>query len=646
MQWDPGYPLQNGKYTITKVLGEGGFGITYLADSQEYGQVVIKTLHGTAQQRPDFDQFQNDFMNEALKIRGCQHPHIVKVHKLFQEKLPRPNRGNAQASPIYLVCMVMEFIEGRDLANRGQLREPEALHYIAQVGTALAVVHENGLLHRDVKPSNIMVRQGTNEAVLIDFGIAREFTPNVTRTHTQFLTEGYAPIEQYELQTKRGPFTDVYALAATLYCLLTGQIPVGSQTRMIQSLQQQRDGLEPPQVMNPAVSDRVNMAIMKGIALRPEYRPQTMGEWLELLGVGSQPWPRVGALPIAHSNPVLPPRSSVALAPTMAPTMAPHRYSMPTSASSLSRRSWLKWAGLGGVGVMLALLLRPWEPNKPEPRPLMFWERIIPDQDVVDVNSEGTIVRSYPVTVDTYVEDLGNGVQFRMVRIPEGRFEMGSPPDEASRAGDEGPQHVVDVPTFYVGMVTVTQAVYEVVMGDNPSRFQEGDRPVEQVTWHDAIAFCQKLSDRTVNTYRLPSEAEWEYACRAGTTTPFHFGETITTAIANYNGGYTYRNAPTGDYRQETTLVGSFPPNAFGLFDMHGNVWEWCADHWHDNYNGAPTDGSAWVTGGDSESRVLQGGSWLNRPRDCRSANRFRHLADAGNLSIGFRLVCSSPRTV
>jgi formylglycine-generating enzyme required for sulfatase activity len=160
------------------------------------------------------------------------------------------------------------------------------------------------------------------------------------------------------------------------------------------------------------------------------------------------------------------------------------------------------------------------------------------------------------------------------------------------------------------------------------------------VSWQDAAAFCKKLSQQTGRTYRLPSEAEWEYACRAGITTPFHFGATITTDLANYICN-SYGNGPKGVYRRQTTDVGSFPPNVFGLHDMHGNVWEWCADHWHDNYDGAPTDGTAWLSSDESESRLLRGGSWSSLPWNCRSAHRFRYARDFRNCGFGFRLVCA-----
>ncbi len=177
-------------------------------------------------------------------------------------------------------------------------------------------------------------------------------------------------------------------------------------------------------------------------------------------------------------------------------------------------------------------------------------------------------------------------------------------------------------------------------MGNNPAKFQGVDNPVETVSWDDAVEFCKKLSQKTGRTYRLPSEAEWEYACRAGTTRPFYFGETITTDLVNYNGTTTpYGSAPNGVYREETTKVGKFPPNAFGLYDMHGNMWEWCQDVWNNNYSQAPTDGSARLNGNDNQIKLLRGGSWNLFPAYCRSAVHYSDTRDLRLSNHGFRLV-------
>jgi formylglycine-generating enzyme required for sulfatase activity len=248
----------------------------------------------------------------------------------------------------------------------------------------------------------------------------------------------------------------------------------------------------------------------------------------------------------------------------------------------------------------------------------------------------------------SYIEPLSQGVDLEMVAIPSGEFQMGSPEDEPERYGNESPQHLVTLPSFFMGRYPVTQAQWRVVaalpreardLEPNPSRFKGDDRPVEQVSWDDAVEFCARLSRRTGREYRLPSEAEWEYACRAGTATPFHFGEMITTEVANYNGS-AYADGPEGESRGETTPVAEFGiANMFGLSDMHGNVFEWCLAHWHENYEGAPADGSAWLSDDERAYRVCRGGSWSDDPRYCRSASRYRLTPDYTSGNFGFRVV-------
>ncbi|NJP12495.1 MAG: formylglycine-generating enzyme family protein [Leptolyngbyaceae cyanobacterium RU_5_1] len=254
-----------------------------------------------------------------------------------------------------------------------------------------------------------------------------------------------------------------------------------------------------------------------------------------------------------------------------------------------------------------------------------------------------------------WIENLGNGISLEMVAIPGGTFLMGSPENELDRDDSESPQHPVTIPSFLIGKYPVTQAQWRAVatlpqikeeLRSGPSYFNGDRQPVKRVSWHDAVEFCARLSAHTRRAYRLPSEAEWEYACRAGTTTPFHFGETIAPDLANYNGNYSYNEGPQGKYREKTTPVSQFGiANAFGLCDMHGNVWEWCLDHWHENYQGAPTDGSAWLTDNNNAGRVIRGGSWHYNPWFCRSAYRGRSNPDGRPYYLGFRVVCVLPRT-
>ena len=275
--------------------------------------------------------------------------------------------------------------------------------------------------------------------------------------------------------------------------------------------------------------------------------------------------------------------------------------------------------------------------------------------EMVKVNASGQEVKRDRSQAQYFTEDLGNGVSLEMVYIPDGTFMMGSPSGEGTDR--EKPQHEVTVQSFLMGKYSVTQAQWKRVaalpkvnrdLKTDPSHFKGDKRPVEQVSGNDVVEFFDRLSEYTNKQYRLPSEAEWEYACRAGTTTPFHFGETITSELANYNGNSTYAFAPKGKNRRETIEVGSFPPNAFGLYDMHGNVWEWCQDTWHESYKGAPSDASAWIDN-DNQYRILRGGSWLYYPKDCRSASRnYDVRAERCNIDydIGFRVVCGVGRTL
>jgi serine/threonine protein kinase len=267
--WASGQQLKNGKYIIDGLLGMGGFGVTYRAKEKPSGKVVaIKTLNYRVQRKANFAELQEKFLNEAMRLAMCQHYNIVKVYpQVFQHD--------------GLWCMVMEYVEGENLASyikyHGVLSESKALRIIKQVGEALTVVHNQGFLHRDVKPSNIILRGDNLDAVLIDFGIAREFTTGQVLTHTNDKTQHFAPIEQSERRAERGAYTDVYALAATLYVMLTDKLPVPSEWR------KPNDPLVAPKEYNSQISDRVNDAIIKGMALEPSLRPQSVSSWLGLL---------------------------------------------------------------------------------------------------------------------------------------------------------------------------------------------------------------------------------------------------------------------------------------------------------------------------------------------------------------------------
>jgi len=275
--------------------------------------------------------------------------------------------------------------------------------------------------------------------------------------------------------------------------------------------------------------------------------------------------------------------------------------------------------------------------------------------DVVTVNATGQAIQWERHQSEYFTQNLPKNVILEMAAIPGGKFLMGSPSTEAGHRDCESPQHEVTVPPFFMGKYPITQVQWRAVaalkqvkqeLNPDPSRFKGDNLPVENISWDEAVEFCDRLSGYTGQNYRLPSEAEWEYACRAGTTTAFHFGETITADLVNFNARSTYGDGPQGKLRQKTTPVGTFNvANAFGLYDMHGNVSEWCYDHWHADYQTAPTDGAAWAENDNQKYRLLRGGSWLNVPLYCRSASRnYSYIIDIG--CIGFRVACGgSART-
>jgi formylglycine-generating enzyme required for sulfatase activity/predicted Ser/Thr protein kinase len=525
----PPVKLRN-RFLVEKLLGAGGLGETYRAlDERVNRSVVLKVLN--AEQQANADACKR-FKQEAEMLAKFQHQGVVTIYDLIEVD----DRD----------VIVMELIDGYDLlaymrsTDRWRLPEAEALSYVDQAAEALEYVHQQGLLHRDIKPQNIM-RCANGRVKLIDFGLAKQFDPNMAYTNTGGLTEGYAPIEQYE---QRGKFTnalDVYALAATLYHLLTGEPPLRANQRYLYSLIAPQQVNPPPQV-----SDAVNAAIMQGLELEPLARPQEVISFRKLLKAAPQK--RVAAQPVVVPKP----DNGLKL----------ESFTFQTAQIKIDKGFF------GGTKI------------------------------VID-KSAGQAKK--------LLEDLGGGVQLEMVQIPAGEFLMGSASSEKESRNSERPQHKVTVPSFYLGRYPVTQAQYAAIMGNNPSHFKGDNLPVEKVIWHNAQEFCQKLMAKTKKKYRLPSEAEWEYACRAGTTTPFYFGETIDAELANYDGNYTYGSGAKGKYLAKTNKVGSFPANNFGLCDMPGNVWEWCEDGWHNDYNKAPVDGTAWKS--NDSTYVLRGGS-------------------------------------
>jgi eukaryotic-like serine/threonine-protein kinase len=611
------------RYQIETALARGGFGETFLAVDTHLPskpQVVVKLLKPIHNDPDTLQIAQRLFRMEAATLEqlGKDNDRIPSLYAYFELK-----------GEFYLV---QEYIEGETLTEELQERkipESDTIAILKEILTGLTNVHRQSKIHRDLKPDNIIRRAQDRKLVLIDFGAVKQVrtattNPNLVSRSINIGTLGYMPNEQGMGYPKLE--SDIYAVGAIAIQCLTGSAPhrlfdEDSLKLEWQHLRQVNRDLA--QVLNKMVA--------------PDYRQRYENATDAVQAIESLICPSA------------PP-----------PIQQPVNERMKTPSRGIDRRNFFKWLGFGGAGVVSVLTLsqlgRNSSSNKSNsgskaPESASNPPKLTNIQFTsVKLDRQGKIINRPSGSAEIFTEDLGNGVKLTMVKIPAGKFLMGSPESEQQRAFDESPQHQVSLPEFYLGQTLVTQAQWLAIMGNNPSYFKgNGKLPVEQVSWLDAMDFCQKLSQKTERTYRLPSEAEWEYACRAGTTTPFAFGETITPAVVNYDGNYPYGGAAKGEHRQKTTPVGNFPPNLFGLYDLHGNVWEWCLDEWVDSYNGAPTDGS--VRGDissrdENKTRLLRGGSWIVTASYCRSANRIDNAASSRLDSFGFRVVCLPSRTL
>ena len=484
--------------------------------------------------------------------------------------------------------LVQEFIDGQNLKQELEksvaFNENQILELLKNLLPVLEFIHSQQIIHRDIKPENIIRRREDNQLVLVDFGAAKYATMTaLARTGTVIGSAGYVAPEQ---SVGRASFaSDIYSLGVSCIYLLTQ--------------------VEPFDLFDVSENDWVWRDYL------PSNVSNELGEILDKM--------IIGATKKRFKN-------AVEILSILQPTLQRQK---PTFQSPISLVS--KYKGDKPISQSST--------KESEKGELFTFE-------VIKVNDFCFIINRTQGSARQIIENLGNEIRLEMVYIPGGSFLMGSPETEVGRYDREGPQHKVTLNHFYMSKYPITQQQYQAMMGKNPSKYKGKNRPVENVSWNDAVEFCKRLSKKIGIRYSLPSESQWEYACRAGTTTPFYFGETIGTDLVNHNGSSPYAYAPKEKSRGETTDVGIFPPNAFGLYDMHGNVLEWCADEWHENYDGAPTDGSVWLDG-NKERSPLRGGSWDNYPYDCRSAFRYFYLRrdDLKDYS-GFRVVCDGGRTL
>ncbi len=613
-------PESFGKYRIVRQIGQGGMGSVWLAqDTQLERPVALKVPHANNSIAPDRVVLTR-FRREAQAAAVLHHPNICPVYEV------------GELGGIHYIAMA--YIEGRPLSDfiRPDYPFPQrhAAAVVCRLAHALNEAHAHGVVHRDLKPSNVLINP-RNEPVIMDFGLAKRLDQTTPHTHFGMLmgTPEYMAPEQVEgADRAAGPPSDVYSLGVILYELLAGRVPFYDPN--VYSLLYQIVNRDPPPLSRYRgdVDPLLEAACLRALAKKAADRFPTMGAFAAALEqhLRREPEaPPAGPLEAPFGPPVEVP-------PTVAPSS-----DLSVDCPACNRRLKVPNIALGRRARCSACKTSFQVPSH-----------------LQDPNQVPTISLHL---AEPRANEVVNAVGMRFVLVPAGRFLRGAPPDEADRSPDEEPRHEVDISRpFYLGLYQVTQEEYERVVGMNPSHFSPfgtasekvggldtSRLPVEQVSWEDAVAFCRLLSDlpqerKRNRHYRLPTEAEWEYACRAGTTTAFAFGNTLSSAQANFDGQFPYGGAPPGPYLERTTAVGSYRPNAWGLYDMHGNVWEWCAD-WHGLYphDGAPLkDPTGSRTG---VRRVLRGGSWNYTAKGCRSAVR-NGLSPANHYKIvGCRVV-------
>ncbi len=585
------------RYRAVKILGKGGFGRTFLAVDEfkpSKPRCVIKQFLPEVKSKKGLKKAAELFEREAMRLDELgKHPQIPELLAFF-------NQEERQ-------YLIQEFIDGDDLAKelhlKGVFNEQQIIELLHDMLAVLKFVHSNNVIHRDIKPENIIRRKRDNKLVLVDFGAAKEAEElDSSKTGTIIGSAAYIAPEQAVGKPKFA--SDLYSLGATCLHLLTNIEP----TELFDVAEGEwiwREHLE-----DNDISYQLSKVLDKLVEGATRRRFETVEEVLQALSGGIAP--TVNNKRNSSANPS-------------------HKRNSGYS-NSLSKTS-------------------PSGQSKIKPPSVKNLDLKVFSYSFVQIDHSNSVVigRNPPLKTIEYcgkakyiTVDLGKGVTMDLVGIPGGKYLMGSPDNEPERSNEESPQHTVAIRPFLMGKYPVTQQQWERIMKNNPARFtDEQNNPVERVSWFDCWEFCQKLSQKISREVRLPTEAEWEYACRGKTKTPFHFGKTISTELANYNGEYAYNLGREGEYRHKTTKVGIFPPNSFGLYDLHGNVAEWCADTWHDNYQNAPREGIAWVEDNEKISKVLRGGSWLHLPGSCRSSHRLSSSPDSKSDAFGFRIASS-----
>ncbi len=633
----PGLPvalLDHPRYRVVKELGRGGMGVVYEAQHRLMDRrVALKLINRAVLDHPDaLARFHTEVRNAAK----LHHPNIVTA---FDAE---------QAGDLHM--LVMEYVEGSDLAKvldkRGPFPLLNACHYVRQAALGLQHAFEKGMIHRDVKPQNLMLTpQG--QVKILDFGLARVASEGsklggLTQEGVFMGTPEYVSPEQAVNARTADIRADVYSLGCTLYALLAGRPPFRGETVMATVLAQIEKEPPPLTRLRAEVPAELWSVVAKMLAKDPAARYQTPGEAARALA----PFTRSaaagrGTQTQAKAEPSE--TQAAAFEGLAGGDVVPPRPRRKRRAARAGKKNvWMIAGGAGGAGALLLAVVLA----------LVFRKTDGADTGKVPRTAKGADVAA----ADRIVT---NSLGMKLAFIPNGTFLMGSPADEEDREPDEQRHEVEITRPFYLGVHEVAQDEYEKVMGTNPSAFSPAGKqkakvagmdtrrfPVEEVSWSDAVEFCRKLSElpeekRAGRVYRLPTEAEWEYACRAGTTTAFAYGSSLAPTQANFDGTLPSGGAAKGPYRERPTDVASHEPNAFGLYNMHGNVWEWCLDPYGDYAPGPQKDPEGPPNG---DRRVMRGGSWHCAGKRCRAAVREHDARDSRYENVGFRVALSAAR--
>jgi len=670
---------QNRRYRLERLIAQGGMGqvwqATDLATHAELGHsamVAVKILPPQLTQSATHAKL---LVEEATQARRLAHENIVRVYEWAQDP----------ATASYFI--IMECLDGEDLdsllAREGALALETVQELLAPVADALQYAWDkHKLVHRDIKPGNVFVTK-KGEIKLLDFGIAARARSSASSIGLEAPansgTAGYRAPEAGTHARQPGQALDVYAVAVMIYQMVEGRMPF--------------DGLrsashQPP--MPHSLTQRQWEVLQTGFAWDPDQRPPSVAALLAALRGALGPTPAELAAQQAAARGQEEQRLAKLAARRKAEAEAAVAAQLVRDKQrreqEVAERAEAETAKRERKEALRQQLLQRREADAEKARQAKDEQnrKALQAKAAAAYRSEQERARAdlaarsqaegepeapaqtspvpdtEGVLRDRFLDGGASGPE--LVLIPTGRFQMGSTEPERRRAMEAGSQKAWverETPQHWVGIEQpLAMGRYPVTVGQwrqfvratgwqpqgevnwqAPGFRQTDEHPVVGVTWHDAQLYVQWLSGQTGQPYRLPSEAEWEYACRAGTKTAFSFGDEISTRLANYDGNYTYNGSPKGEYRQGTSRAGELPPNPWGLFDMHGNVWEWVQDVVHDNYVGAPATGAAWEEGGDQSRRILRGGSWLYNPRYLRSALRNGFSATLSNDIVGFRVV-------